>query len=264
MGVRGPLLNWELPWRPPDLPRFARTAQFRDLHAAAEGWIEDQFESIGGGGALVPAARLVSDFGALTGTNSRRQRDIGILRIRSGVFATMSFQRQVAVAYGLDGPVGDRVLDLVKALESAGWNLSLHNSRHAIDPGPISAIRDPVGAASGGWHGFGGPPHLRQPAADPTGSANCLIRVVWTSRTEQSPIVVDVVRPAHPEIRTPSAYLPLEMNGPVPPVDIRAFAAPAFEWHESAVAVLIEVFYYRILPGATRPRDVPRRFALKL
>ena len=264
MGFQGPLFNWELPWRPPDLPRFVRTTQFRELHAAAEDWIEEQFDRIGGNGALFPTARLVSDFGALTGTNSRWQRDIGILRIRSGVFAAMSFQRQVAVAYGFDDSASDRVFELVKSLESAGWSLSLHHSQHAIDPGPISSIREPIGVASGGWHVPGGPPHLRQPAADPISSTNCLIQVVWTSRTEQSPIMLDVAHPAHPEIRRLSEYLPLEMSGTVPPVDISTFAAPAFEWYENAVAVLIEVLYYRVLPGATRPRDVPRRPALKL
>jgi hypothetical protein len=124
MGFQGPLVNWELPWRPLDLPRFVRTAQFRELRAAAEDWIEEQFDRIGGDGALFPAARLVSDFGALTGMNSRRQRDIGIPRIRAGVFAGMAFQRQVDVDYGFDGSASDRVFEPVKSLDSAGWNLS--------------------------------------------------------------------------------------------------------------------------------------------
>jgi hypothetical protein len=265
MGFQGPLLNWELPWRPPDLQRFVRTTLFRELHAAAEDWIEEQFDRIGGDGGLVPAARLVSDFGALTGTNSRWQRDVGILRIRSGVFATVSFQRQVAVAFGLDGPVRDRVFELVKSLESAGWNLSLHSTRHVIEPGPISSIHEPTGVASGGWQGLGGLPHLRQPAIDPESSTNCLIRVAWTSsHTEQGPVLLDVVHPARPGNRKRSGYLPLEMSGPVPPVDISMFAAPALERYENAVAVLIEALYYRVLPGAARPREVPRRLALKL
>ncbi|MBS2962580.1 hypothetical protein KGA66_05945 [Actinocrinis puniceicyclus] len=264
MGFQGPLLNWELPWRPPDLPRFVRTAQFHELHAAAEDWIEDQFACIGGGDALFPAARLVSDFGVLTGTNSRRQWDIGILRIRSGVFAMMSFQRQVAVAYGFDGSAGDRVFELAKSLASAGWNLSLHRNRHAIHPGPITSVREPVGAASGGWHGPGGPPHLHHPELPPKSSAHCLIRVVWTSRTEPGPVMLDVTIPPHPAGRKPATFLPVEMDGPVPPIDISAFAASAFEWYENAVTVLIEVFYYGVLPGTTRPRDVPRRLVPKL
>jgi hypothetical protein len=264
MGFRGPLINWELPWRPPDLPRFVRTAQFRELHAAAEDWVEEQFDRIGGDAGLLPAARLVSDFGMLTGTNSRRQRDIGMLRIRSGVFATVSFQRQVAVAYGFEGSASDRIFELVKSLEDAGWDLSLHRGRHAIEPGLISSIRDPIGVASGGWHGPGNVPHVQQPTLSPQSPAHCQMRVVWASRTRQDPVMLDVVHPAHPGTRNSSTYLPLEMSGTVPPVEMGTFAAPAFGRYESAVAVLIELLYYRVLPGATRPLDVPRRLAPKL
>jgi hypothetical protein len=40
MGFVGPFFSWNVPWRSPDLRRFARTAQFRELQSAAGTWIE--------------------------------------------------------------------------------------------------------------------------------------------------------------------------------------------------------------------------------
>jgi hypothetical protein len=65
--------------------------------------------------------------------------------------------------------------------------------------------------------------------------------------------------PATSDTREPWSYLGLEMVEPIPPTGISHFAAPALENHEHAVAVLIELDYYRAVPGSTRPRDVPRR-----
>jgi hypothetical protein len=105
MGPIGPLFSLDFPWRPPDLRRFARTAQFRGLRSGAATWIGQQFALLQAGAAwLDPAGSLVSDYGIVCGTSRRRARDLGgALRFRFGVCAQVRYQRQVAVAYGFDG-----------------------------------------------------------------------------------------------------------------------------------------------------------------
>jgi hypothetical protein len=314
MDSRGPFFSWSLPWRPPDLARFSRTSEFQELHTAADDWIERQFTHISANvEALAPAARLVSDYGAVGGTGGTGALNLGILAIRHGVFAHLRFSRQVAVAYGFDGPIPDRISDLLEVIEQGGWGVRLHKARAVNDPArpprnaprvrpaqpreplleadrrnrlnaaagtqarealnqPVQRARQPIrevpaanGEAAGRWAGDSPPPHrtLIAPGwADRPGPHQFppgLVRVVWTSRTHPSRATLDVVYPATPDTREPWSYLGLETLEPIPPTDLSRFAAPALANHEHSVVVLIELDYYRALPGSTRPRDVPRR-----
>jgi hypothetical protein len=251
---RGPFFSWSLPWRPPDLARFSRTSEFQELHAAADDWIEQQFTRISANAeALVPAARSVSDYGSVHGTGGAGALNLGILAIRYGVFAYLGFSRQVAVAYGFDGSIPDQISELLEVIEQGGWDIHLNKAR-AVN-----------GKAAGRWVGADSPPHrtLIAPGwADRPGPHQLppgLVHVAWTSRTHPSHATLDVGFPANPDTREPWSYLGLEMVEPIAPTDISHFAAPALENHEHAVAVLIELDFYRALPGSTRARDVPRR-----
>jgi hypothetical protein len=94
-----PFLAWNLPWSPPHLPRFARAARFRELHAAADEWIEQQFARIrNGADFLEPASRLVGDYGTIFGYGCRWSANLEILRVRFGCYAHVRLHRQVAVA----------------------------------------------------------------------------------------------------------------------------------------------------------------------
>jgi len=298
MGMSGPFFTWNLPWRPPSLPHFAQTPRFRELHSAADDWIEQQFAHIHSEAAsLVPAARLVSDYGTIYGFGCRWSADIGILRVRAGAFAHLRFHRQVAVAYGFDGDVSDQILELITVLEQAGWRLHVQtnqrsNPRERRDRGradrrgvtrrsgnaaipavpghPIHEIPTPSGEARGNWVAPVMPPHRRAvtPGSEdrpgPHTAPPCRAHLIWISRTEPSHILLDVAYAPLPETREASSYHPLEMTGLVPPTEVGQFAAPALDQHEHAVAVLIELDYYQALPGSTRQRDVPRRLVPKL
>jgi hypothetical protein len=206
----------------------------------------------------------VSDFGVLTGTQHKGHRDIGkFLRVHFGTFATLDFPRQVAVAYGFDGAVSVRISTLIEGLDARGWNLHENLIRstgrtRGLASEPEIAI--PNGAASSRWGGPGEPPHLdNRPLTDPARPAPCFLHMAWVAPPIPSQSTLRVARAPHPGTHAPGSYLPMEMSGAVPPVDLAAFAAPAFERHEHAVVVLIELSYFLTLPGGTRPRDVPRR-----
>lgn len=271
MGYSGPWVMWSLPWRPPDIARFARTSPFQELHTAAVDWIEQQFAYIGAHAeALVPAARSVSDFGAVIGSGSAASLALGKLAIRFGAFAYLEFSRQVAVVYGFDGAVSDRIADVLGVARQAGWDMYVQKARAAKDrarqPDKVGPPVPPAnGAAVGRWVGAASPPHRRlivpgwEDRPGPHQFPPGLLRVAWISRTDPSPVELTVSAPARPDARDPRSYLGLEMIEPIPPLDLGHFAAPALEGHEHAVAVLVELDYYHAQPGSPRPRDVPRR-----
>jgi hypothetical protein len=81
MGIAGPIFSWEFPWRSPDLARFTRTAQFRELQSAAASWIELQFARIQDETTwLAPASKMVSDYCIISGIRFRRSWTIGMIR----------------------------------------------------------------------------------------------------------------------------------------------------------------------------------------
>ncbi len=267
MGLSGPLFTWSLPWWPPNLERLARTRQFRENRAAAEGWIERQLAPLRAAPWLDPAAAYVYDYGtSIPGRGARWRMNIGggsILRVAGGVYALPHFYRHVAVVFGFDGDLSSRILDVIGLIEQSGWQLRLQKNQYGITDRqwPIRAIAESNGAALGTWVAAEEPPCLAQGGE----GAPCSTHVVWTSRDLPDP------NPAHTTLSTPPymqgrnvpdrptwSDLPLEFSGPLPPVEIGDFAAPALELHEHAVAVLIELTYFVCWPGQ-RPRGIPKR-----
>lgn len=265
----GPFFEWNFPWRPPDLRRFARTPQVGGLRSAADNWIELKFARIQAEASwLAPAAaRLVNEYCVITGTNHRRSVDIGsLLGVGFGTAACVRCERQVAVAYGFDGAPADRILDLMRILEQEGWQPRLQTRRHMTDPQfPIRWVPGHSGAAIGNWHGDSEPPGFAVVGPRESAALPCRVHVVWTTRSHPSHTTLDPVFPPRygPREVTPS-YLPLEFSGAVLPTDISEFAAPALEQHEHAVAVMIELGYYENRRTAERLHRVPRRLKPKL
>jgi hypothetical protein len=272
VGFAGPVFSWNFPWRPADLRRFARTAQFRELQSAARNWIELQFGRVEAEAAwLAPAARLVSDYSTISATSCRRTMDIGkILAVRFGTAASVRCQRQVAVVYGFDGAMADQILDLMRVLERAGWQPCLQTRRHMVDPKPIRSIPGHDGAAIGHWtgdkqHDDTEPPQLMLIGPRESGGAPCRVHVVWTTRTHPAHTTLDPVWPPPHAARQPTAsYYPLEFSGALLPADISEFAAPALERHEHAVALMIELGYYVNRETTTGPHGLPKRLMPKL
>lgn len=273
MGPIGPLFRMDFPWRPPDLRRFARTAQFRGLRSDAAAWIGQQFALLQTGAAwLDPAGSLVSDYGIVCGTSCLLARDLGgVLRFRFGVCAQVRCQRQVAVAYGFDGALDERIAGLMQVLEQAGWEQPSPQTRpHMTGPAPVRPVPGRTGAAITSWgtprgEHHGGPPQLVVDRRNVAGGAPCRVHVVWTTRARPADITLDAVWPPPRAARERTAsYQPLEFSGPLLPAGIGEFAAPALREHEHAVAVMIELGYYVNRETATRPHRLPKRLMPRL
>jgi hypothetical protein len=275
MDIAGPFFSWEFPWRPPDLRRFTRTAQFRELQSAAANWIELQFAHIQAEATwLAPASRLVSDYCVVFGTRCRRSWNIGtMLQVGFWPAAWVRCQRQVAVAYGFDGAIASQLLDLMRVLERAGWQPCIQTRRGMVDPTPIRSITGHDGAAIGHWvvphrqHDNSEPPQFVVTGPGESGMRVCGIHVVWATRTEPGHAVLGPVLP--PPLDAPTrerkgSYQPVEFSGAPLPADIGEFAASAFEHHEHAVGVMIELGYYENRATTTRPHRLPKRLLPKL
>jgi len=237
MGPMGPLFSRDFPWRPPDLRRFAaRTAQFRGLRSDAATWIGRQFALLQAGTAwLDPDGGLVADYGIVCGTSCLRARDLGgVLRFRFGVCAQVRYQRQVAVAYGFDGALDDRIAGLLQVLEQVGWERPSAQTRpHMTGPAPVRPGPERGGAAIADWgtprgEHDGGPPQLVVDRRNLAGGAPCRVHVVWTTRARSADITLDAVWPPPRAARERTAsYQPLEFSGPLLPAGISEFAEPA-------------------------------------
>jgi hypothetical protein len=275
MDIVGPLFVWELPWRPPDLRHFIRTAEFRELQSAAASWIELQFAHIQAEATwLDPAGRLVSDYCTVFGTRCRRSWDIStILGVGLWPVAWVRCQRQVAVVYGFDGAIASQILGLVRVMERAGWQPYLQTRRGMVDPVPIRSITGHNGAAIGHWAG----PHPRQENREPPqfavvgprerSSQVCQVHVAWATRTDPGHTVLHPVFPPPHDAQTRERrgfYQPVEFSGMALPADIGEFAASAFERHEHAVGLMIELGYYENRATTTRPHALRKRLVPKL
>jgi hypothetical protein len=269
MGLATPLFNWNFPWRPPDLCRFTRTSQFRELRSAAGAWIEQEFARIQAEAPwLIPANRLVSDYGTVFGWPCRSSWDGGLWGVRFGVSANIRFQRQVAVAYGFDDAVADQIPRLVKVLQQGGWERPrLWLDRPLTSPIPVLWVPEPSGDVVAHWQvpprrdDLAQPPLIVIPGPHTSGWPPCQTHMVWTTRDQPARITLDPAFPPDPRAprRRKANYQPLEFRGARPTASVAQFARPALEQHENAVAIMIELGYYVNQETATPAHQLPKK-----
>ncbi len=253
------------PSRVPDLARFTRSAGFRDVHAAAETWLDRHFEVIERGAPwLDRAGVVVTDY-----CWCHQDWPRGLLSARSQVMCV----RRVAVSYGFDGSPRARLPELAAAMLGAGWGTDW-------PPGPSDgSAGTPVQALAGpdGWRygtpqwvpvsGLSRPPGLHRtpggslpnalrPAMVVRGASRSQPVVAMTpllSTTQERYSLHHLPRESE-QVPTPR-YVPLQVTG----IDVDDVEQAALARHERAVTISISLQYYVNLDTSARPDRLRKR-----
>lgn len=236
------LLSWSAPRRVPDLVRFTRKAEFRELDGVVAAWIDRQVALIERGAPwLKRAGRRVFDhchtsMGNIPFTNTRDPRSV-------------MCSRDVAVLYGFDGGLAARLTKLSRVLRSCGWGEIQLQPRDS----PARAKWQPTGD-------LGYPPGLETVPPDPRYPPSLRMMIAWAAPGQSAEsLAIETPWPWDTSIASPW-YQMLEVDGPA----IGPLAAQTLSDRQHALVMDIEVVYYsnvnvNVRPGRLRKKLLPVR-----
>ena len=243
------------PRRVPDLDRFTRRAYFRRLHASAAAWADGNFERIE---QRLPwldrAGRYVRD---------RCETDL-----TSNPFSfprdppRVTCRRESTVVYGFDGSLRGSLTQVADGVRAAGWGEWRGE--------PEAAVPDMAGRTPPVWPlawapvpGFALPDGLETMPPDRRFPVESWLRmgIGWASRGEAADLVTtrETSRTGDPRAAT-ATYRPVNIAGD----DTRQLTAHAMARHEHALAIRVDITYYKnpnvnARPGRMRKKMFPVR-----
>lgn len=239
-----------LPRLVPDLRRLIARRDFASTHGVITSWLDGHFDLIEAAAPwLHPVGRRVAD-----SCIAKWEREpFSLARAPAQVVCT----RTIWAAYGCDGDLQNRLIELSPTLSAIGWGY-LEDDNRTVRHGRLGPSAWPKRSLS--WRPEAG---SRLAAGLPSlaGQADYLweladMDVSWADRTDPG----NIVTPRRPEGADPARASPLYQPVEVGGENVDALAAQALLRYENTIMIEMRADYYK--NANARPDRLPKRFRL--
>jgi hypothetical protein len=238
------------PRRVPDLRRLTGDSDFRQVQSVVAAWVDRHFEMI------ESSAPWLDRIGCWISDHCQTSLESHPFSLPRDP-PTVGCSRAKTAVYGADGDLPGRLADLSGTLSGVGWVFTENSVLR--DLGLYESLMWPFEWSA--VEGLGLPEGLH--AIPPSGEALITswltMGVSWTSRGQSPGLRTTraAARSGDPGVGT-AVYQPVEIGG----ADVDRLSSQALTRHQHAIAVGIEIVYYKNFnvnaePGRLRKRPLP-------